>query len=212
MKDAPISYWPDTLEAFRQAARWFVNTAAMVSAWDRPGLAEWTVRDLVGHTSRALLTVETYVGLGGPGAPGSVFVTSAADYYRLALATVGDPALVAQRGRDAGAALGPDPAPQVAVIADRVLHLLEAASGDAIAATPVGRMYLADYLPTRTFELTVHTCDLAASMGEPIQVPDAAASASLRLLGDLAVRRGLAPELLLAATGRGSLPAGFTVL
>jgi hypothetical protein len=44
------------------------------------------------------------------------------------------------------------------------------------------------------------------------QVPDAAASASLHLLGDLAVGKGLAATLPLAATGRGGLPAGFTVL
>ncbi|MBC7442701.1 MAG: maleylpyruvate isomerase N-terminal domain-containing protein [Ramlibacter sp.] len=201
---------PATREAFRQAARWFVDTAATVDDWGRPGLGEWTVRDLVGHTSRALLTVEAYLGQASPGV--DVDVASAADYYPLALAAVGDPALVAKRGRDAGAALGQDPAHRVSVIADRVLRHVDAAAGDAVAATPVGAMRLADYLPTRIFELTVHTCDLAASLGVPAQAPDAAASVSLHLLGDLALRRGLAGALLLAATGRGSLPAGFTVL
>ena len=31
-------------------------------AWDGPGLGEWTVRDLVGHTSRSLVTVIDYLG------------------------------------------------------------------------------------------------------------------------------------------------------
>jgi len=30
-------------------------------AWDGPGLGEWTVRDLVGHTSRSLVTVIDYL-------------------------------------------------------------------------------------------------------------------------------------------------------
>ncbi|TFD20582.1 hypothetical protein E3T42_02140 [Cryobacterium sp. TMT4-10] len=214
--------WPATREAFRQAARWFVDTSSLVNDWERPGLGEWTVRDLVGHTSRALLTVETYLGqapaasgaaASGAAASGAaVAVLSAVDYYPLALASLGDPATVARRGRDAGAALGPDPARQVSVIADRVLQLVAETAGDAVVATPVGAMRLADYLPTRIFELTVHTCDLRASLGVQAQVPDAAASVSLHLLGDLALRKGLAADLLLAATGRGSLPAGFTVL
>ncbi|TFD39083.1 hypothetical protein E3T37_08680 [Cryobacterium sp. TMT2-10] len=204
--------WPATREAFRQAARWFVDTSSLVNDWERPGLGEWTVRDLVGHTSRALLTVETYLGQAPAASGAAVAVLSAVDYYPLALASLGDPATVARRGRDAGAALGPDPARQVSVIADRVLQLVAETAGDAVVATPVGAMRLADYLPTRIFELTVHTCDLRASLGVQAQVPDAAASVSLHLLGDLALRKGLAADLLLAATGRGSLPAGFTVL
>ncbi|WP_241994555.1 maleylpyruvate isomerase N-terminal domain-containing protein [Cryobacterium sp. TMT2-10] len=212
MNDDSMHAWPATREAFRQAARWFVDTSSLVNDWERPGLGEWTVRDLVGHTSRALLTVETYLGQAPAASGAAVAVLSAVDYYPLALASLGDPATVARRGRDAGAALGPDPARQVSVIADRVLQLVAETAGDAVVATPVGAMRLADYLPTRIFELTVHTCDLRASLGVQAQVPDAAASVSLHLLGDLALRKGLAADLLLAATGRGSLPAGFTVL
>ena len=29
-------------------------------AWDGPGLGEWSMRDLVGHTSRSLVTVIEY--------------------------------------------------------------------------------------------------------------------------------------------------------
>jgi len=54
--------WDDSRMAFADAAGWFVRTAAIVGdRWDRPGLGEWDVRSLVGHTSRALLTVETYL-------------------------------------------------------------------------------------------------------------------------------------------------------
>jgi uncharacterized protein (TIGR03083 family) len=176
--------------------------------WDAPGLGEWSVRDLVGHTSRALLTVEAYLDRPANG----VELPSAVAYYRRALDGGGDPAAVAQRGRDAGAALGADPAATVAEIADRVLRRLDAAAADALVATPFGGMRLIDYLPTRTFELTVHTCDLATAVGRPIEVPDMAARDSLHLLSALAAERGQTAPLLLAATGRGPLPPGFTVL
>ncbi|WP_026534753.1 maleylpyruvate isomerase N-terminal domain-containing protein [Arthrobacter sp. H14] len=201
--------WSKTHKAFAEAAAWFVDTAAKVAGrWEEPGLGEWSVRDLVGHTSRALLTVETYLNQQAA----SIEVESADEYFRLALASVGDPAAVAERGRDAGAALGSDPAAAVEEIADRVLSMVNASCGDSIVRTPVGGMRLMDYMPTRTFELTVHTCDLAAAIDVVPQVPEAAADQSFALLGRLAIRSGKASELLLAATGRGGLPAGFTVL
>ena len=55
--------WPTSQQAFADAAQWFVTTTALVDGrWDAPGLGEWDVRSLVGHTSRSLLTVETYLG------------------------------------------------------------------------------------------------------------------------------------------------------
>ncbi|MDP9461967.1 MAG: maleylpyruvate isomerase N-terminal domain-containing protein [Actinomycetota bacterium] len=123
--------------------------------------------------------------------------------------TCGDPAAVAQRGRKAGAALGVDPAEAVEEITARVLARVDAAKDDVVVATPVGGMRLGDYLPTRTFELTVHTCDLAAALGQPLDVQPAAAVNSLTLLGELAARAG---PLLLAGTGRGGLPDRFTAL
>ncbi len=81
-----------------------------------------------------------------------------------------------------------------------------------MVATPVGGMRLIDYLPTRTFELIVHTCDLAVALDQPLDLPPNAAAQSLTVLGDLAVRAGTAGPLLLAATGRRTLASGFTVL
>ena len=118
---------------------------------------------------------------------------------------------VAARGRDAGAALGPDPAAAVAEIAGRVVPLADACDGTELVTTIAGGMRLADYLPTRTFELVVHTADLATALGLPLDVPGTAAQQALRVVTDLAVSDGRAGQLLLAATGR-SLPAGFSVL
>jgi uncharacterized protein (TIGR03083 family) len=198
----------DSRRAFTDAAEWFVRTTALVGdRWNRPGLGEWDVRALVGHTSRSLLTVETY--LARPAA--TVEVASAADYFRATRAAAADPA-VATRGRDAGAALGTDPAAAVAAIAARVIPLVDAQDDTVLVTTIAGGMRLADYLPTRTFELTVHTADLARALDVPLDVPATAAAQALQVVAELAVADGLAGPLLLAATGRPALPAGYSVL
>src|SRR5919199_1288741 len=62
------SPWHESRRAFADAADWFVRTAALVGErWGEPGLGEWDVRALVGHTSRSFLTVETYLGRSGAG-------------------------------------------------------------------------------------------------------------------------------------------------
>lgn len=200
--------WNDSRTAYADAAGWLVHTAALVGdRWDRPGLGEWDVRALVGHASRALLTVETYLTRPAPAAD----VASAADYFRATSAAAAD-AAVAARGRDAGAALGSDPVAAVARIVARVLALIDTRDGTELVTTIAGGMRLADYLPTRTFELVVHTADLATALGVPPDVPATAAAQALTIVADLALTAGLAGPLLLAATGRPGLPAGFSVL
>jgi uncharacterized protein (TIGR03083 family) len=200
--------WDDSRRAFTDAAHWFVGTAALVGdRWERPGLGEWDVRALVGHTSRSFLTVETYLARPAE----AIDVASAADYFRATRAAAAD-AAVAARGRDAGIALGADPAAAVAEIAARVLALVDTTDGSELVTTIVGGMRLADYLPTRTFELAVHTADLATALGVPPDVPATAAAQALRLVADLALADGLAGPLLLVATGRPGPAAGFSVL
>jgi hypothetical protein len=205
--------WTAAKEAFAEAAQWFVRiTAQAPGRWDEIALGEWTVRDLVGHTSRALLTVESYLGRRAV----AVEIASPVEYFRAFHTASGgpaaDPAAVAERGRAAGRALGSEAAAEVDRIAQRVLARVDGAAANDLVDTPVGGMRLVDYLPTRTVELTVHTCDLAAALGEEMDVPDSAAMESLTVLGELAVRGRRAAPLLLATTGRGGLPADFTVL
>lgn len=200
--------WDTSRQAFGEAAAWFVASVAKVGdRWNLPGLGEWDVRDLVGHTSRSLLTVEAY--LAKPAA--RVDVESATAYYAVTRAIAAGPD-VAQRGRDAGAALGADPASAVATIAERVVPLVTGMNGDVLLTTVAGGMRLSDYLPTRTFELVVHTADLAVALGLPLDVPAHPAAQALEIVSDLAVTSGLAGQVLLAATGRSAFPAGFSVL
>jgi uncharacterized protein (TIGR03083 family) len=200
--------WDGSRQAFSDAAEWFVRTAALVGdRWDRPGLGEWDMGALVGHTSRSLVTVETY--LARPAAAAEM--ASAADYFRATRAATAGPA-VAARGRDAGAALGAHPAAAVAEIAARVRALVDSQDGSELVTTIAGGMRLGDYLPTRTFELVVHTADLATALGVPPDIPATSAAQALHIITDLAVADGLAGPLLLAATGRPGLPVGFSVL
>jgi uncharacterized protein (TIGR03083 family) len=198
----------ESRQAFAEAASQFVRTAALVGErWTRPGLGEWDIRSLVGHTSRSLLTVETYLAHPAP----AVEIESAAGYFLAIRAAARDPA-VATRGREAGEALGADPAAAVAEISARVLALVETHDGTELLTTIAGGMRLRDYLPTRTFELVVHTSDLAVALDLPPEVPARAASSALGLVAQLAIADGVAGPLLLATTGRSGLPAGFSVL
>ena len=174
--------------------------------WTAPGLGEWDLRALVGHTSRSLITVETY--LTQPATTEDL--TSPAEYLA-AVARV-DPASVADRGRAAGAALGEDPATAVRDLVDRVLPLV-GGDHDPLITTAGGGMRLRQYLPTRTFELVVHGLDIAQAAGLP--APDYSAgllAEVLQLVVAAAVLEGRGSELLLALTGRTGLPAGFSVV
>src|SRR2546428_6129953 len=136
-------------EAYEVAAELFVNTVAQVgpTQWEQPGLGVWTVRDLVGHTSRALLTVELYLAKPVAQREG----TRPVDYVLRAQAGLADPASVAARGREAGAALGPDPLAAVRDMAARGLTPEQTVPDETLVSTTPGGRRLVVYLPPRTF-------------------------------------------------------------
>src|SRR5262249_8399177 len=140
-------------EAYESAAGLFVHTVEQVgpTQWEQPGLGVWTVRDLVGHTSRALLTVELYLAQPAAQPEG---LRPVDDFLR-AQAGLADPASVAARGREAGVALGSDPIAAIRDIAARVLAHVQTAADAVLVSTPVGGVRLIDYLPSRVFELAV---------------------------------------------------------
>jgi hypothetical protein len=73
-------------------------------------------------------------------------------------------------------------------------------------------MRFIDYLPSRIFELAVHTLDIAAALPVTVTLPETVAAVALHLLADLAAQSAKAAAILLAATGRRPLPTGFSVL
>jgi uncharacterized protein (TIGR03083 family) len=201
-------------EAYKQAIGFFVETAAQVSAtqWEQPGLGEWNVRELVAHTSRAMLTVREFA-VHAPGAPTPTadLATSLA-YYHLALAADDINERVAERGRATAASMGPDLLPVIREMAAEVSALVDTLADDHIFVTTIGGIRLLDYLPTRTVELMVHTLDLQAATGIEAAPPRDAMLTTLRVLAELAVASPHAGRLALLATGREAWAGPFTVL
>ena len=183
-------------EAFEQAASFFVGTVALVPAgqWETLALRVWNVRDLVGHTSRAMLNVEQYATVGAD---------------RTGFGTAED---IAERGREAGRALGDDPAGAVREIATRVLDLVEGLPDDHPVKTPAGERPLVRYLRSRVTELTIHTVDLADALGLEVEAPEECWRVALYGLADMAVRGGTAKEVAFVLTGRRALADGFSLV
>jgi uncharacterized protein (TIGR03083 family) len=176
------------------------------SAWDGPGLGDWTVRALVGHTSRAFVTVLEY--LDRPVA--EEVLTSPLDYVRLARQAAQDPA-VRQRGEDAGQALGDHPSTTFRDLAARAARRVQAADPESVIHTLGGGMRVRNYLPTRTFELAVHGLDIAAATGLPLALPDEVLTGAIELAAGAAVSLGSGSPVLRALTGRAPLPEGFSI-
>ena len=200
----------DVADAFAAAAGAFVALVQRLpdGHWSDPGLGVWDLRALVGHASRSLVTVDTYLDRPVERAD----LTSPEAYFVAAAAMTGaDPAAVAERGRQAGAALGQDPAAYVDALARRVLDRV-AAAGDPVIETICGGMRLQCYLPTRTFELVVHSLDISAATGVRAGLSEELLATAAELAVRVGVARGQGTTMLLALTGRNALPSGFSVL
>jgi uncharacterized protein (TIGR03083 family) len=177
-------------------------------AWGRPGLGVWDVRALTGHASRSLITVSTY--LRRPAA--AEVLAGPEEYYAMAARmTAADVGAVEQRGRDAGAALGDDPAAAVGRLTEAAIADV-ARDDDPLIETIGGGMRFSAYLPTRTFELVVHSLDLAEATGAAYSVPAAALADAVQLAARVAVARGDGVQVLRALTGRAELARGFSVV
>lgn len=203
---------------FDAARRGFTALLPGLHDWlDAPGLGGWDVRSLLGHTTRAFLTLESYLPaevdqpIEHP-AEDHPTLTSAVAYFHASAQGLSDPAAVLDRGVRAGSALGENPLSSSRDIAHRVGALVARTPDEAPVTTPVGRMRLIDYLPTRAFELTVHSIDLARASHQAIPpefvVPTQEAVSLAAALASFEDRL----SLLLAATGRDTLQPGFTVL
>ncbi len=131
-----------SVATFTSAARSFAELVREIpaSAWDGPGLGEWDLRSLVGHTSRSLITVSTY--------------------------------------------------------------LQRSAEREDIATAP-----------TRTFELAVHSLDIAGAADIQCTLPDEVLGEATVLAARIATAIGEGQTLLLLSlTGRTALPPSFSVV
>lgn len=197
-------------QIFNASVEGYLELVAQIipTQWNDNALGVWTLRDLVGHSARALATIENYLDANA----GETFIGSPAEYFQAAMDNSTSDQ-VAQRGIEMGKALGDNPFKFVDELARRVLSILSETTNSTQVATPWGTMALIDYLPTRTFELTVHSLDIAHAINSPIpkslKVP---IQKSCELAGHIASKNSQATQILLALTGRVDLPKGTNVL
>ncbi|MGO9962945.1 MAG: maleylpyruvate isomerase N-terminal domain-containing protein [Acidimicrobiales bacterium] len=188
-----------SVEAFRLASRFLVQAVQAVpeSKWHSTGLGNWDMRELVAHANRAHTTIEDYLFRPrSPEPPDSGYFSEAA---------------VAERGREAVAALGESPAVTVAAKSDEVIALVEMTSPDATIGSPAGTMTLSAYLPSRTAELTIHGLDIVHALEVELPAPSPALQESLAAVTRLSVAKGKGELVLLALAGRRELPPHFSV-
>jgi uncharacterized protein (TIGR03083 family) len=190
---------------FGRAAFELVDLVALVPAerLDGPGLGEWTLRELIGHTSRAMSTVVRYLAEPAPLEP---TVHSASEYLDVVLRQRGDDAAIAARGRESAELLGDDPVGAIADLAAAAVEAVDRAGLDrlvAIGGASEGiAMRLGEYLRTRVFELTVHGIDIADAAGLAWAPPPDHVLDALHLAAANASARGMGEEALRYLTGR----------
>lgn len=196
---------------FSRSASSFLELLGQIrdDQWELPGLGSWDVRGLAGHTARAILTVESYLG---QEEPGEVTIPSAEGYYTTIYTQVMDPASVAERGVEAGVWLGDDPVAQVSGALARARALIEAQPDNRIVGIGGMGILLSQYLRTRVLELVVHTIDLSRATGIANTLPEATIVDALALASATAAQRGEGELVLMALTGRATLPEGFSVV
>ncbi|MEW1719528.1 sterol carrier family protein [Streptomyces sp. NPDC093109] len=152
------------------------------------GLGEWTVRELAAHVAMGVESVSLY--LEQPVRSEAAVVAEAGPVIVLAewpFVTARYAGPIAENVT-AYATTAP-PGELLGRAAERIEALLPAADDRQTLVTRVGAMRLADYLVTRTVELTVHTDDLNRAAGLSIPFDRQALAAATRLLADaLAVK------------------------
>lgn len=222
----------DYRRTFRTAAVSFVDLVSRLPAdrWDGPGLGEWTLRELVGHTAGSALRQVPAVltaPAGGPAVrsavPGAAArpavpaVASPEGYFALARTIPADRHAAArdasaQDARETARLLGDDPAGAAGELAAMATQALAAVADDDVVVTPAGAMRVRDWIPTRTFELVVHGLDAAAAGGVPAEFPAEAVAEATTLAARIAAAVGDGPTVLRAVTGRAPLPDAFSVV
>ncbi|MDT5315327.1 MAG: hypothetical protein QOE74_4347 [Mycobacterium sp.] len=201
-----------SVETFASAAGAFATLVRAIpeSAWDGPGLGDWDLRALVGHASRSLITVSTY--LQHPAEREDV--TSPADYYVqiMEYASNTGAEAISERGRQAGRELGEHPAATIEALRQRVLGELAGVDDPLIEVIGGLGIRLSNYLPTRVFELAVHGLDIAGATGVDFAVPAPVLEEATVLAARTGVALGQGETVLAALTGRSALPVTFSVV
>jgi uncharacterized protein (TIGR03083 family) len=202
-----LQHPPAVRAAFNEGAATLLATLRAIGPeqWDRHGaLGEWTVRELAAHTLRAFITIDGYLSA----EPTTDRVLAdASEYYQVALADTGVHQGVLSRARQAGRQLI-DPVGEAETTVSHVLALVASTADDDPVNTFAGQITMVEYLATRVVELGVHTLDLQRATGQLAQLH---ADTSAVVL-DVLIQLASPTPLILALSGRASLPADYNVL
>lgn len=206
----------DYRRVYRSAAVSLVDLVSRIPSghWDGPGLGEWTLRDLLGHTVSsglrqvppALAAPAEKVAAASPEAYWAFARTVSRDVYAAAMKASTEDA------RETGRTLGRSPLDAVRELAGRATAAVAAAGDDDLVTSAVGGMRLRDWLPTRTFELVVHGLDVAAAAGVAADFAVDALADTAAMAARIAADGGQGPTVINALTGRGLLPVRFSVV
>lgn len=200
-----------TASTFSRAADVFVDLVSGIRSdqWETLGLGVWSVRSLVGHTARALITVCDYLEQ-DPAT--QVDMETAGDYYGQIYLVYTNPEAIAQRGVDAGIALGDDQVARIEALKEKALNLILAQEPSRLVALGGMGIPLDEYLKTRVFELVVHSIDIARATGQEARFAPDLIEEAAALAAGIAARKGDGERVLMALTGRDTLPKGFSVV
>ena len=197
---------------YESAARSFADLVRRIpdTAWDGPGLGDWDLRALVGHASRSLITVSTYLATS---AEHEDVATPQAYYAQIVgYASNAGADAITERGRQAGRDLGADPVATIDGLIEKAMADVAAADDPLIQVIGGLGIRLHTYLPTRTFELAVHSLDIARAAALPFDLPRDVLEEATLLAARVAVETGRGDTLLMSLTGRESLPPGFSIV
>lgn len=169
---------------------------------DGPGLGVWDLRALIGHTSRAMSTVITYLKMPAT----TVTCADALGYYLWVADSPGADDKIAERGFEAGKALSPNVSASFSGLARQIRGVLAQvpAGADPVVSTLAGGMLLSQYIPTRTFELIVHGYDIAAAADIEFAPHPEVVGNTVALAARIGVALGHGPALVPVLAGRGS--------
>jgi hypothetical protein len=163
----------DVKAALLDAGGALVAVAASIDArhLDRPATGVWTLRELIAHATRGLLTIETTVR--APVDPATRRIESASEYFAIAMSSPQVHAGIEQRARDAAVGVGDDPGGYVRAALARVTPVVTSTPLEREVQHLAGRLAFFDYLATRIVELTLHTADVQLATETPVAFPEA---------------------------------------
>jgi len=207
----PVSFDAGPVRAaFSSSARDFTSVVSQISErgvdWNTQLPSGWTLRTVVGHTSRALRTPGRYLETG---AGRDIDTVHPFDYFRGMTSDYSKVEAIVRRAEQSGADLGNDLAASVSDLASSAIASVGAAADDAPVATPSGVMSLLSYLPSRIFVLTTDTADLASTFGLDHEACEACANLALMMSVGIAVEAADAVDaltVLVSSTPRVLLP------